>query len=198
MVLLWSLSVPLFLFAASSSTNNTTTPSIGGLIAWWVCNARKRKPIGGWLMFFYWQLYGGLLVTVIFFLIGIEAYVPENAADGKTFVLLMVSMLLPVVLYVVKTLIATLCLCARTWDMLQLLRWVIIGELVLGVIGLGVDTGFFPDRVSAGLTLFGLVQDVCWLVYLFKADRVRHVFRSHDWDIAVNVIHPPKLKPLTS
>jgi len=55
------------LLAAQASSTNTYTPTFpGGLIAWWICSRRKREQLGGWLLFYYWQLYGGALMSVIF------------------------------------------------------------------------------------------------------------------------------------
>ncbi len=68
--------------ATTSSTSTQYTPTFPGgiLLAWLICNGAKRNPIGGWLLFFYWQLYAGILMTAFFFAMNIQSYIPENFA----------------------------------------------------------------------------------------------------------------------
>lgn len=91
-------------------------------------------------------------------------------------------------LFVVKCAVGTLLLSARTWDMLKLLRWVMIAELAAGVLGAGIDAAYFPDNL--GLSFLTIVPDMLWLAYFFRSTRVRHIFYSHDWNVAVDSIHP--------
>ena len=124
-ILSCALPIPGCMFAAGTGSQNSPTFSPGFLIAWLVCNGRKRSPIGGWLFFFYWQLYSGLLMTVVFFATNIQSYVPENFASTTQFALF----------WQVRCR-ASCCLLSsslwpqsssvRTWDMLKLLRWVMV------------------------------------------------------------------------
>jgi len=86
-MLICTLPTPIAVFAAGTGSQNSPTFSPGFLIAWLVCNGRKRSPIGGWLFFFYWQLYSGLLMTVVFFATNLQSYVPENFASTSQFAL---------------------------------------------------------------------------------------------------------------
>ena len=62
-ILIYALAVPLATFAATGQSGSQYSPTFspGYLIAWWICNGRKRNPIGGWLLFFYWGVYSSLL-----------------------------------------------------------------------------------------------------------------------------------------
>ena len=80
----------LGIFAASlilltSNSTNPTFPGGGGIVAWIVCHRNRRNEIGGWLLFFFWQLYGGLLMTAVLFASNIQSYVPENFENGEHF-----------------------------------------------------------------------------------------------------------------
>jgi hypothetical protein len=194
-LLICALAVPLALFAAGSSSPNSPTFSPGFLIAWLICNGRKRSPVGGWLFFFYWQLYSGLLISAVFFATNIQSYVPENFGSTRLFALFLASSVPGLLLFIVKCAVGTLLLSARTWDMLKLLRWVMVAELAAGVLGAGIDAAYFPDNL--GLSFLTIVPDMLWLAYFFRSTRVRHIFYSHDWDVAVNSIHPLKLKMAT-
>jgi hypothetical protein len=90
-------------FAASSNSSpNSPTFAPGILIAWLICNGRKRSPVGGWLFFFYWQLYSGLLISAVFFAGNIQSYVPENLDTPSQFALFMASSVQGLVLFAVK------------------------------------------------------------------------------------------------
>jgi hypothetical protein len=94
-----------------------------------------------------------------------------------------------------KCAVATLLLQVRTWDMLKLLRWIMVADVSAGVLATAIDSAYFPDNVA--ITSLALVADLIWLVYLFRSSRVQHVFLSHDWEMAVESIHPLKLKGAT-
>ena len=200
-LLLWivtcALAAPFAALAASDQTGSQYSPGfpLGGIIPGLICNARKRKPIGGWLMLFYWQLYSGLLISAGFFAVNIQSYVPENVENG-TFGLFLASNLPSLMLFAIKGAVATLLLSARTWDMLMLLRWVMLAEFSADVIGTLIDVAYFPDNVAVNVILT-IIPGLIWLAYMFRSRRVRHIFYSHDWDVAVDAIHPLKLKMAT-
>ena len=194
-IVICAVAVPITVFAASSGSQYSPTFSPGFLIAWLVCNGRKRNPIGGWLFFFYWQLYSGLLMSSVFFAMNIESYVPENFAGTGQFALFLASAVPGLLLFVLKCAVGTMLLSARTWDMLKLLRWVMVAELAADLLGTGIDAVYFPDNLA--LSFLTIVPNLLWLAYIFRSTRVQHVFRSHDWDVAVNSIYPLKLKIAT-
>jgi hypothetical protein len=196
-VLLCTLAAPLAAYADTAKTGSQYSPTFapGGIVAWLVCNAQKRNPIGGWLLYFYWQLYSGLIITGVFFAINIQSYVPENFDSSTKFGMFLASAVPGIVLYVAKCAIATLLLSARTWDMLKLLRWIMAAELVADVLATVIDANYFPDNLP--LNFLTIIPGLVWLAYMFRSVRVRHVFYLHDWDTAVNTIHPIKLKVAT-
>jgi hypothetical protein len=194
-VLLLSMAYPEILIAADQNTSQYSPSfSPGYLIAWIVCNGKKRNPIGGWLLLFYWPLYSGLFITAIFFAASIQNYVPENF-DSSQHMLWLASNLPVLLIFVCKCSVATLLLTARTWDMLKFLRWVMVAELLAAVIGMGIDVVYFPDNVAVGFLM--IIPDIIWLAYMFLSTRIAHVFKLQDWAIAVNTIHPLKLKSST-
>src|SRR6266849_2912457 len=135
------------LFAGTSSTNTYTPTFPGGLLAWWICSRRKRQEIGGWLLFYYWQLYSGALMTVVFFVTAFQSYVPESFDDSSKYYLFLSSALPGLVLFSVQLVIATILISVRTWDLLKLLRWVICVEIIALAIGIGIDVSYFPDSL---------------------------------------------------
>lgn len=180
----------------TSSSSSTTTPTIpGGILAWIICYRARRYEIGGWLLFFYWQLYGGLLMTALFFSMNLQSYVPENFDDSHKFYMFMASVVPFLILYLAQVAVGTILLSVRTWDLLQLLRWVTAGQVLGAILSLVIDSSYFPDNVA--LNFLTLVPESLWLAYLFKSARVKHVFKTHDWEVAVNTIHPEQPKAAT-
>src|SRR5712692_8120634 len=109
------------ILAAASSSGSQYTPTYPGgiIVAWLICNGAKRNPIGGWLMFFYWQLYSGLLLTAVFFSINIQSYVPENFDSSEKFLLFFLSIVPVLILYLAQLAVGTILLSVRTWDLLK-------------------------------------------------------------------------------
>jgi hypothetical protein len=186
----------VILAASSSSSQYTPTYPGGILVAWLICNGAKRSAIGGWLLFFYWQLYAGLLMSALFFSMNIQSYIPENFDSTKKFLLFLATTVPDLLLYLTMVAVGTTLLAVRTWDLLCLLRWVVLASLVVKIAGLAVDA-IYPDTNELEfLTYISIIADSLWLGYLFRSVRVKHVFQSHDWEIAVNSIYP--LKPKTA
>lgn len=174
---------------ATTTSTNTYTPGLpGGLIAWIVCNGRKRQQIGGWLLFYYWQLYGGALMTILFFSFGFQNYVPESYTDSTTYHLFLISIAPVLVLFCLQLAVGTMLISVRTWDMLNLLRWTICAELFAAIIGAIIDANHFPESLT--FDFLTIVPEALWLAYFFRSHRVAHVFRYHDWEVAVNSIYP--------
>ena len=191
----FAFAVPVAVFAAGGPSQYSPTFSPGFLIAWWICNGRKRNPIGGWLLFFYWQLYSGLFLNAVLFAANIQSYVPENFDSPSKFALFIAGTVPGLLLFVVKCAVATLLLSARTWDMLKLLRWVMVAEFSADVLATGIDAAYFPDNLA--LNFLTIIPGLIWLAYVFRSTRVQHIFYLHDWDVAVNSFHPLKLKMAT-
>ena len=183
------------LILLSSNSTNPTFPGGGGILAWIICYRARRNEIGGWLLFFYWQLYGGLLMTVIFFSMNVQSYVFENFDDSRKFYMYLASVGPYIILYLAQLAVGTLLLTVRTWDLLQLLRWLTAGQVAASLVSIVIDSNYYPDNVA--LNFLTLIPQSLWLAYMFKSARIKHVFKSHDWDIAVNVIHPEQPKALT-
>jgi hypothetical protein len=176
-----------------TGTGTQSTPMLpGGIVAWIICNGRKRNPIGGWLLFYYWQLWSGLVVSAVFFALNIQSYVPENFDNGKLFAIFLAASVPTLLVLLVQAVVATMLLSFRTADMLRLLRWTLAASVVAFASGIAIDAKYYPEN-AVFLTL-GLIQETLWMFYFFKSARVRHVFDRHDWDVAVHTIHPLKLK----
>lgn len=179
----------LALLLVTGSSNSNYTPGFpGGIIAWIVCYRSRRSPIGGWLMFYYWQLYGSILLTTIFFVTAFQSYVQESFDDAGLYHLFLLSVLPILLLYAIQIVISTMLLSVRSWELLKLLRWVLLVQLVACSIAGVIDAQKFPDNLF--LDVWDAIGPVIWSLYLFRSKRVKHVFYACDWDVAVNDLYP--------
>jgi hypothetical protein len=181
---------PVNHFALYVATNSDFIPAFPvGIIACIVCNMRKRSEFGGWLLFFYWQLYSGAVLTIFLFLGNFQAYVPENfATHASKHHWLMITAVSTIVILALQIAVGTMLIVVRSWDMLQFLRILLAAQIVAMLAALIVDANYFPNYVP--YRVGGLISEGIWMAYFFTSDRVRHVFKVHDWETAVETIHP--------
>ena len=130
-------------------------------------------------------------MTVAFFVAAFQNYVPESFDDSTKYHLVLASAVPTLILFCVQLAIGTILISVRTWDLLRLLRWVMCAEVLAGLIGTAIDAIYFPDNLF--FDFLTVVPAVLWVAYFFKSRRVVHVFGSHDWNLAVNTMYPPKL-----
>ncbi len=184
-------------FVASSSTSTPYTPAFpGGIVAWIVCYKQRRSEVGGWLLLFYWHLYASVLASLIFFALTFQSYVPESFQNPTDYHTLLLTAVPSIIFFVVEVAIGTMLIPVRTWDMLRLLRGVMIASVIWGAIAITIDGQKFPDSVP--LDLYSTGMSLVWLLYFLASKRVKHVFKTHDWEVAVKAIHPdPKVLSVT-
>src|ERR1700730_4680305 len=108
-----------------------------------------------------------------------ESYVPESFADPTRYHLFLLSVVPLLLVYTVPAIIGILLLSVRTWDMLKLLRNLIIAELVCALLGLAVDLTHFTDNIF--FDVYTIAASSIWVGYFFFSKRVIHVFKLDDW-----------------
>ena len=185
----------LALLLVTSSSNSNYAPGFpGGIVAWIVCYRSRRSPIGGWLMFYYWGLYAGILLTAITFVAAFQSYVPESFADSNLYHLFLLSALPILLIFAAQVVVSTMLLTVRSWELLKLLRWLLIAQLVACIMAVVIDTQKFPDALF--FDVYDAVGPAVWSLYFLRSERVKHVFRACDWDNAVEKFYP--LSPSTT
>lgn len=119
----------LILFVADQRTTSPALP-IGWLVMWRLCARRKKEPIGGWLSYYYYQLYLGAILSIgMVAALNIHSYVPENFANqSKLFYMFLLSAVPSLLLLFFEVAAASYLLALKTWDMVVLLRRVLIAS----------------------------------------------------------------------
>jgi hypothetical protein len=181
--------LPAIAVLLADSSSSAYTPSFpGGIVAWIVCYSRRKQAIGGFLMFYYWSLYAGILVTLLLFGVNLQSYVPESFEDEKLYHLFLVSVVPLLIVYFLQLVVASLMLRVRSLDMLRLLRGLLLAELACALIGVAIDLAHFQDNVP--LDAYTIVCSLIWVAYFFISKRVTHVFGLNDWEAAVDAFYP--------
>jgi hypothetical protein len=173
------LSAPLLAQDSQIPELRTSLLALSGFVGWIVSASTRRQAIGGWLMYFYWALYTGVLWTAALVVTHLDRYVPQNFTASSHYTLLMWIVVPSIVLLVVQAGVATFLLVVRTPEMLRLLRSVMALHLAVSVTALLAEASQIPD--GAPLAMSRVIAGTIWLSYLYKSERVKHVFLLNDW-----------------
>ena len=173
----------ILLLATDVATKPVNPLGSAGIVVWIVCSLRKRYSIGGWLLFYFWQIFSGAAMTAFFLTsTGYRAYMPEIHHSVMNQWLFFISAAPQAVLLFMQAGAALMLLCVRTWDALQLVRYIALATAAFAWIGaLIAGTKFHSDLP---IQLIGAVQMSVWAAYLFASKRVERVFKYDDWEQA--------------
>ena len=172
---------PPLLAQSSSSNPAPAVPGgfIGALIMWWICSRRRHQAIGGWLLYFFIQLYISLGVTILLFIAGFENYRPSAWEGSGLYPLFILSTVPGLLLVPVQVTFGTFVLNRRDWKWVQRLKVVLLIDLVFVLIALAIDSYYFSDNVF--FDVYSLIWPSIWLPYFTKSKRVQRVFKTKDW-----------------
>jgi hypothetical protein len=168
--------------ALADANQRPAVPSggCGALIMWYICSSRKSKEIGGWLLYYYIQLYLGLILSLILTAVSLKNYLPSSweAAPGLYLWFLASTvpgiLLLPIQLVVAETLRLT-----RNPKFIRILLTILWADLALSLLAAAIDLKFFEDNIA--FDVIGVVWPLIWIPYFNRSQRVRRVFVSKDW-----------------
>lgn len=189
-------SAPLMLlpweaFAAASQTTGQRTFGAGLFVACAIAYLSRRRAIGGWLLYFYIQLYLSFLFSLLFLPAIFGNLRPTEWDSSKLYVLNLISVVPVLLLTAAVVYAATMLLARRSEGSVIFLRRVLLALAVARAIALGIDLTFFEDAPTLfedAPTLFfdviALVFAVIWLAYFYRAKRVRFVFIEGKWEYA--------------
>jgi hypothetical protein len=183
------------LTAASSGSATQTgnpTPSFGVIVAI-ICYIRRKKPIGGWLLYFFWSIFGGGLITAIFVAAGIKNYLPVSWEDHFLYSLFLASTVPAIAVEACLIVAAIALLRSRNWGWVMRIRWILAADIVAGIVAVLIDAKFFPDNLF--FDVYGLIFPSIFLPYLFRSERVRRVFLNKDWDEEIKIASFADPKP---
>jgi hypothetical protein len=173
--------IPALAAKSSSPSYVPGLVALGPLWMYWLCNSQKHKSIGGWLLYFYIQIYLGVLLVVAVFLVSsLPQLEASRWTDQTAFALFTLKSILPVVMITAQAIMATVLLKKREWMMVNLLRGVFVADLLSAVFCVAIDTIYWPSMLVRGMA--ALLWPIIWLGYFSYSKRVQRVFKTHDWE----------------
>jgi len=167
--------------AASSDNPAVPAGGAGMLIPFAIAYLSRKRAIGGWLFFFYLQLYFSFVVSLLFIPQALENLKPSEWGDSLQYVMFFLSVVPVFILGLIELFVATLLLFRRTKHNVKLLRKVLIGMIVASGSAVWIDYSYFQDDPFIVFDVVSLLFAVIWLSYFYKARRVKLVFIDRNW-----------------
>jgi hypothetical protein len=179
--------------SSTSATSRTTTPGAGLVIAYWICKSQKRKAIGGWLLFYYMQLFGGVIIYLILF-VAFSPTLRENLNIGNwngnttQYFLYVLSIVPTIILFVIELALGIMLLSKkfRHRKFYNFLRTTIAASLGFGVLALIIDSNYWPENIA--LDYLPIIIYAFWFLYFTFSRRVKMVIIENKWD--ANIMYP--------
>ena len=149
----------------------------------YVCVKRRPQEIGGWLLYYYIQLYIGVMGAVISFFLTFDPFLPgswDSAPDEYPWFI--ISTLLGQLALPAQLAVAEKLRFSRDARWLQWLRAFLWVDLALSVTETGIDSRFFPDALL--LDALSILWPAIWIPYFYFSKRVKRVFKISEGDMA--------------
>ena len=195
--------VPIVVFGAGScaiaATEGPTaqTPTTGGfLLGFAIAYLTRRSQIGGWLLYYYMQLYSSLLLNTFLTLVtqsGIAQLNPNAWDSAPLYTWYVVSVGPVLLLMAIEAVIATYLLARRNKANVRRLQTVLMLLVAAAGLSLAIDLSFFSAGASTFFDVLTLVSAVVWYLYFRQSKRVRLVFIEHNWNYAAQQGAKPPL-----
>ncbi len=182
--------MPLEAFAASGTQAPQAQNPVGAglFLAWGIAYLTRRRAIGGWLLYFYIQLYLSLLVSLIFVPQIISDLSPGEWDSAIRYVLFFLSAVPVLLAEGFEAYAATKLLRTRNEANLLLLRKALVVLVVTSGASVAINVFYFSDAPSIVLDVLTFVYAAIWTAYFTKAKRVRLVFVEGKWDYAAHAL----------
>jgi len=143
-----------------------------------VAIARRKKEIGGWLLYFYYWIFAVFVILAADVVLHLRTFQPsygQGAFNNGALYLAVFPRLAAVFALLV---VALVLLKHRTPVWLERLRTSLLAGVLVSALSLWIDAYYFPKTLRAnGGRLAGLLV---WLLYFHFSKRVRRVFPAED------------------
>ena len=188
LLMLAAVGLIVFVFSpevlAADSRQGQNTVGAGLFLAWAIAYLTRRRAIGGWLLYFYIQLYLSLLFSLVFLPRVFANLNPSSWDSANLYVMFFLSTAPVVLTQAFEAYAATLLLTRRNERMLRLLRLALLALVICSGVALGIDIGYFSDAATLLFDSLTFGFACIWCGYFQKAARVRMVFVERAWNYA--------------
>jgi hypothetical protein len=174
-------SIPAFAWDSEAKSTTPFGGAPGALLMWWICSRRKEQPIGGWLLYFYIQLYVSAAVSLVFIALSVKNYNPDIWHSMTLYWLWVISVLPAQFLMIVQVVLGSIMLKRREWKWVQYLKLAFGLDFAFALLSTCIDNWHFADNVFFNFVT--IAYSIAWLLYFWRSTRVKAVFYTHDWKI---------------
>jgi len=168
----------------------------GGLwIAFAIAYLTRKRAFGRWLFYYYFQLYGSWAVTVLLMGVMGEDFRSSGWEDKAMYTLFLISVIPYYVLKASESLLASALFLrrCRSQKVINYLRLIILGQVVVSGVSLFIDYNHFPDNLP--ITVLSLAFSIIWLLYFTNSFRVYWVLAHPDWQWSYESFRQKPAKP---
>lgn len=177
-----ALSLPVF--ASTDTSNSSPLGWVGAvliLIIGYICASRRKKEVGGWLLYYYIQLYIGAITVVLITARSSNNYLPETwASDPDLYPLFLLTAVPGLLLYFAQFAVAEKLRMTRNYAYASILRYILFADLASSLIATVINNKYFEGS-SAGFTMMIIMWPIIWITYFYFSKRVKSVFKNRDW-----------------
>ena len=152
--------------------------AIVGLIPLLICVNRRTREIGGWLLYYYIQLYVAVVFILISTVLTVHDYLPPAwAAQPGLYPWFLLSIVPGRLVLLVQLVFAEMLRLSRDYRHVHALRLVLWADFAAAIIAIAIDVSFFKHKLI--LDILALIWPFIWLPYFYVSKRVVRVFRTN-------------------
>ena len=167
--------------AASADESNQPVLGTGLFVAFAIAYLSRRRAIGGWLLYFYIQLYFSLLFSLLFLPQVLSDLNPNYWEESLLYVMYFLSVVPLILAQLVEAGVATVLLFQRSESNVKKLRVTLCILILASTAAFAVDLFYFTDEPALFFDGITLMFSIIWTFYFLNSKRVKSVFIDNDW-----------------
>jgi len=148
----WFLLYTSFSYAETiaSTSNINYGPIWGIIICGWIAHRYRKKPIGGWLLFYYIKLYGGSLVLFTLPILSLSDYIPGNWDNRNSYIYFLLWNV-PIFITTLSEIIVSSFLLSKNYrnqKTVNILRIVFIISILFSLLAIGINVTYWNKELA--------------------------------------------------
>jgi hypothetical protein len=168
---------------ALAESNSTSKPAYGALWGPIILGYFTRKlMIGGLLLLYYCQVYGGSFFSILMIVLSWQDYLPAGWENKGLYGLFIISTIPSLLILILEAIIASLLLQKRNRNSyyVNFIKIILITAACVDGLSALIDAMYFPDNF--GLNLMVGIVNLLWFYYFKYSKRVFYVFLNPSWN----------------
>ena len=173
-------------FADDGNSGNNSFFSLP-VVAAIICYFRRKEAIGGWLLFYFFQLYYGAFNSLPVFIQGIGGGWFPTSFNSSSDYLMFLLIILPTNLCILSEVVISILLMqhqTRDKKYVKILLIVFAVDFLTSIISLPIDISN-TDYVASFISFLHVLLSALWFFYFRTSNRVKLVFVDKKWDFNI-------------